>query len=213
MHRFLLILVVTFVFGSLSISAQTPAACPTIKVIGPAGVIRAGDQMTFLADVSGKGATAIEYDWMISAGTIVAGQGTPSITIQTDRSIQGVVTAFLSVKWLPAGCKTSASREGRIECSGDPPLIDEYGELKQREEIARLDDVIAEYMSRPGWVIYIVEYAVSERSEKTRASWIKSYFARKKISPEQLHLVSGGRHPTGRRRTKIYFVPPNCPSS
>jgi hypothetical protein len=164
--------------------------------------------MIFTTSVGDNGGATVEYDWVISAGTIISGQGTPMITVRTDKSIRGEITATVTLKGLPPRCKNSASQQGFVDCLGDPPLIDEYGVLKQRQETARLDQVLVELKSRPGWVIYVIEYNVSERANSARANRMTSYFGSKKITQEQLVFVYGGPHPSGQRTTKIYLVPP-----
>ena len=55
--------------------------CPTISVSCPADV-DLGAPITFTA--SGAGDMNVTYNWSVSAGTISSGQGTSSITVDTD---------------------------------------------------------------------------------------------------------------------------------
>ncbi len=213
-----LLLTITSVLqvGNISVSAQTVPNCATISVTGPAGIIEAGDSMIFTLTVEGGSTDKIDYEWDVSSGTIVSGQGTPSITVQTDRSLAGSkVRASAHVKGLSAGCPSTISETGQIQCGGDPPLIDEYGELTQPAEMRRLSAILAEMRSEPrwrDWSIYIIEYprkTTSDRLRKSRQTWIERYFAARRIPPQRLQIVSGGASHTGRRRTKLYLMPPD----
>src|SRR5438270_225240 len=57
--------------------------CPNVAIYCP-DVQQAGAPITFTASVSGgtPGITPV-YNWKISAGTILSGQGTPTITVDT----------------------------------------------------------------------------------------------------------------------------------
>ena len=100
--------------------------CPVIKVDGPDQALNAGDQVTFTATVSGS--VDATYNWTVSAGTIVSGQGTRSITVATDRSVSGTsLTATVEVSgnsWMPA-CSTSASDSVMFEFWPTARLVDE----------------------------------------------------------------------------------------
>jgi hypothetical protein len=58
--------------------------CPQITVSCPTDLVKAGDSVTFSANVSGGDPKVTPtYNWSVSAGTITSGQGTPSITVDT----------------------------------------------------------------------------------------------------------------------------------
>ena len=62
--------------------------CPTVDVQGPGGITNPGETVTFTANVSGGTGNA-NYNWTVSAGEIVSGQGTPVITVRTTREMAG----------------------------------------------------------------------------------------------------------------------------
>lgn len=133
---------------ALSAAAQDPPACPSIKVIGPAGITIPGDTIDFRleSDTDIKG---LHFDWSVDIGLIEAGQGTPSISVRTSRDLEGqTVTAKVSVTGLPAGCESSFFETGPIE-----PLVgctmpsDDFGDLKPNDVRARLDAFFLELMN------------------------------------------------------------------
>jgi hypothetical protein len=71
--------------------------CPTVSVNAPGGVTEPGENVTFTANVSG-GSGNVTYNWSISSGEIVSGQGTPVLTVRTTRDMAGEnVTATVNV--------------------------------------------------------------------------------------------------------------------
>lgn len=58
-------------------------ACPVVSVSGPDRVIKTGESFDLIASISGGSQDrAIMYNWTISAGEIVSGQGSPNVRIQ-----------------------------------------------------------------------------------------------------------------------------------
>jgi hypothetical protein len=56
--------------------------CPTLEVTGGGGV-KGGETVEFTANVSGGTAADITYNWTVSQGEIIEGQGTPKIKVKT----------------------------------------------------------------------------------------------------------------------------------
>ena len=56
---------------------------PIFVAICPSGVIKAGDGATVSAETSSKLDDMTTYSWTVSSGEIVAGQGTPVVSIKT----------------------------------------------------------------------------------------------------------------------------------
>lgn len=91
-------------FFAVSAAAQDSPACPSIKVIGPAGITSAGDAMEFRLESDAE-LNSLRFRWSVDLGVIEKGQDTPAISVQTSRELQGqTVTASVSVTGLPRGC-------------------------------------------------------------------------------------------------------------
>jgi hypothetical protein len=102
---------------------QSPSSqekCPTVSVSCPSCYDHA-IPVTFTALLYGDVADTIRYDWALSAGTILEGQGTATIKVDTSDVDEQVITAEVRVHGLPTGCGTQASYS--LMMRGDPPPI------------------------------------------------------------------------------------------
>ena len=93
-------------------------ACPSLSVDAPSLPVQAGETMMFTANVSGGVVDKIFYDWTISDGKIVEGQGTPVIRVATNPKMAGkTVEATANFKWDSDCweiCNKTASASGSI---------------------------------------------------------------------------------------------------
>ncbi len=77
---FTTILILVFSFSVFAQNENSP--CPKIDVSGGSGVVKTGELMTFTVNTIGETVNLnLEYEWTISQGTIVEGQGTPVINV------------------------------------------------------------------------------------------------------------------------------------
>src|SRR5258705_790501 len=95
----------TAVLGLLFVHAQN---CPSITVESYAYEMAAGDTLGFIAGTKGVEAH-VTYNWAISAGTIISGQGTAKIMVNTEGLAGMYVTASVQLGGLPRNCVSSAS--------------------------------------------------------------------------------------------------------
>lgn len=130
--------------------------CPNVTVSCPdAGSENA--PTTFTASISG-GSPGItpSYNWTVSAGKIISGQGTPSITVDTTGLAGQTVRTSLDVGGFgtpcPASCATS------IPIMNKPRKFDEYYDIARNDEKARLDNYAIQLQSEPGSQAYIIVY-------------------------------------------------------
>lgn len=90
--------------------------CPTLTISG-GGNVKAGETVSFKADVSGGTAGEISYNWIVSEGEIIAGQGTPEITVKTTDKMAGQIikaTVEIGGPGLCAECPREASETASI---------------------------------------------------------------------------------------------------
>jgi len=87
-------------------------ACPTISVSTPTESVKVGETIMFTASVSGISNSNITYNWTVSAGEIVEGQGTPKIKVKTTREMADTaVTASVEINNDRAAfCEMTASK-------------------------------------------------------------------------------------------------------
>ena len=185
--------------------------CPSLSVTGPAGVTTPGDAMTFTANVSGGSQQSVTYNWNVSAGTIESGQGTPSITVRTDRTMMGGnVTATVTIGGLDANCQctTEANAVGPVGTI-TAILVDEFGKLSNDEIRSRLDAFFADLSNNPGHQGYIINYG-TDKEIAARERLIQNHIAFRNFERGRITLVKGGASPDGEPRTKLYRIPPGA---
>jgi hypothetical protein len=132
------------------------ALCPNVEVICPTDV--AVDQvLTFSSRVSGGTPTGNPpiYNWSVSAGTIIEGQGTPTIRVDTTGLAGQTVKALLSMGGYPQDCSAS--------CAVTIPLpeakcrkFDEFPDIARNDEKARLDNYGIELQNDPTSTAYVI---------------------------------------------------------
>lgn len=102
--------------GNPSLSAPPPpsdgtlppptAVCPNIQLTAP-DAVAAGARAKFTAILTAGAAPS--FQWSVSAGRIVSGQGTPEITVDTGGLAGSSVTATLALGNLDTKCATTSS--------------------------------------------------------------------------------------------------------
>jgi hypothetical protein len=97
------------------------------------------------------------YNWTVSAGTIVAGQGTDTIKVDTTGLAGQTVRASLSMGGYNLECSA--------ECSIMMPLpklnnkkFDEFPDISRNDEKARLDNFAIELQNDPTSTAYVIVY-------------------------------------------------------
>ena len=152
-----------------AVSAQTPETC-AIEIAGPSTADLAAP-LVFKVKVIGKLPTATpEFRWRLSAGTIIKGEGTEQITVDIAGLAGQVLTATAELTAPPSGCKNVAS----ITTSITPPSptvcpFDQYGDIKFKDEQARLDNFAIQILNFPSSRGLILLYA-GEKTFKGEAA-------------------------------------------
>ena len=137
--------------------APVRAVCPAVEITcpTPAGV----DQpLTFTSNYDGgtPGVSPV-YNWTVSAGTIIEGQGTNSIKVDTTGLAGQTIRASLSMGGY------------NLECAADcavtmpmPKLVgrrfDEFPDISRNDEKARLDNFAIELQNDPRATAYVIVY-------------------------------------------------------
>lgn len=149
-------------FSSVSVLVNPcpviPPVCPTIEVVCPT-VISLDEPLTFSSKATG-GTPSITpvYNWTVSAGTIMDGQGTDTIRVDTAGLAGQTIRASLSM-----------GGYGNLLCSATcgisipvPKIIsrkfDEFPDIQRNDEKARLDTFVIELQNDPTATGYVVIY-------------------------------------------------------
>lgn len=133
-------------------------ACPAIEISCPTNI--AIDQpITFTSRYTGGVPANVTpvYNWTVSAGTIIEGQGTSTIKVDTKGLGGETVTASLSMGGYTLECSA--------ECAVTIPLpkitprkFDEFGDIARNDEKARLDNFAIELQNDPTATAYVIVY-------------------------------------------------------
>lgn len=133
-----------------------PPVCPNVGIICP-DQVDVGEVLTFSSNVTGgsSGVTPI-YDWTVSAGRIIDGQGTPSIRVDTIGLAGQTVTASLSMEGYTLDCSATCSVSFPVPVEGRK--FDEFPAIAYNDEKARLDNYAIELQNDPTATAYVIVY-------------------------------------------------------
>ena len=200
-------------------SGQTSAPCGIVGIDGPSEA-ELGTPLVFKAKITGLlHAPKTRFNWSVSAGTIMAGQGTPGITVDTT-GLGGVeVIATVELSGAPAGCKKSASRTTQVK----PPAIvcgiafDRYGDLDFEDEKARLDNFAIQLLNVPessGYIFMTAGMETFENEALERLDRAKSYIVNvRELDPNRIVTVDCGFSQEFEITLRIIppgILPPQC---
>ncbi|MET0650436.1 MAG: hypothetical protein ABW208_27830 [Pyrinomonadaceae bacterium] len=184
--------------------------CPNVSIYCP-DVQQAGTPITFTASISGGtvGVTPV-YNWKVSAGSILSGQGSPTITVDTAGLGGQPITATVEVAGYNLDCR--ASCQAAVPAPPNPTKFDEIGEIQRDDEKARLDVFAIELQNSPGAQGYIIGYGGSNRRFGTgaqRAQRARDYVVQTRgIDASRIVTLDGGPRTTG--STQLWLVPPGA---
>jgi hypothetical protein len=169
-------------FSSVSI-VVTECPPPPVDIVCPNVTVSCPERgaedapVTFTATLSGGSQNITPtYNWTISAGHIISGQGTPSIVVDTKGTGGQSIRANLELGGY--GMRCPASCETAIQVIPKWRKFDEYYDIARNDEKARLDNYAIQLQSEPGSQGYIIVYP-SRRARandaQARATRISDY--------------------------------------
>jgi len=131
--------------------------CPAIEIVCPTNV-GIDQPLTFRSNTTGGiPATDPVYNWSVSAGTILEGQGTDTIKVDTTGLAGQTVRATLSMGGYNLECSA--------DCAVSIPLprinsrkFDEFPDISRNDEKARLDNFGIELQNDPTATAYVIVY-------------------------------------------------------
>jgi hypothetical protein len=168
--------------------------CPTISIQCPTDVPQMGAPMTVSVNVSGGDPNAeVRYKWAVSAGTITAGQGTPTITVDTAGLGGNAVTATVELYGLAPECDRTESCTFMFEDNVPPSRkFDAYGDVgraNEDERLAQFAEVLRQEPGAQGYVFYFGPRGVDERLSRAQ----KFLVSKSGIDPSRITAVNAGR--------------------
>ncbi len=189
-----------------------PPTCPSITISCP-DTVRVGESITYRANVTNLATTITPtYQWTVSAGRIISGQGTPSITVDTTGIAGQPINARLSVGGFNMDC--SAQCTTQIPYNPEPRKFDEFGDIARDDEKARLDNFAIQLQQEPEAQGYIFIYGGTGRRVRPnyvqlRTQRVKDYLINTRgIDARRITTVEGPARdvPT----VELWLVPPGA---
>lgn len=181
--------------------------CPNVSIYCP-DVQQAGTPITFTASVSGgtPGVTPV-YNWVVSAGRILSGQGTPTITVDTAGLAGQPITATVEVAGYELDCR--ARCQASVPEAPASTKFDDIPPVARDDEKARLDTFAIELQNSPGAQGYLIGYGGTGRRAVTgqrRAQNARDYLVSTRgIDASRIVIVDGGQRETG--SLQLWIVP------
>lgn len=129
--------------------------CPNVVVSCPDNLVL-GEPVTFTSSITGGSSNVTpSYIWTVSAGTIIAGQGTSSIRVDTAGLAGQTLTATLAMEGYGLDCSSSCPIQFPVpvECK----RFDEFPDISRNDEKARLDNYAIE-LNDPTLIAYVIVY-------------------------------------------------------
>lgn len=185
--------------------------CPAVSIISSDKIFRPGEAIIFKAKVSDYEQKNLKYDWAISNGTLIEGQGTETIKVDTTGINDTVIEARVEIKGLPKNCQNAASEQSIVSGGEHPIPADVYeGNLPLRDEKLRLGAIAVELKEKKDQIaLFIISFAdkANYSAIKSRASRITNYLTKTKgIKNDRFKIVySKDRN----NSTTIYILPPD----
>ena len=200
-------------FSSVSVlvnpCAEARPVCPAIEISCPTNV--AFDQpLTFTSRYTGGVPANITpvYNWTVSAGTIIEGQGTDTIKVDTNGLAGQTVRASLSMGGYTLECAA--------DCAVSIPLpkpignrFDEFGDLARNDEKARLDNFAIAIQNDPtatGYVIVSPGPASKRREVQDHFGRVIEYLVHsRQIDQSRIKTIEGRKKE--RLSVELWIVP------
>ena len=133
-----------------------PPVCPTVTISCPEAA-KENEPVTFTAHLTGGTQTITpSYNWTVSGGRIMSGQGTLSITVDTTGLAGQTLRANLDVDGFGTPCPQTCAVA--IPIVNKPRKFDEYYDIARNDEKARLDNYAIQLQAEPGSQGYVIVY-------------------------------------------------------
>ena len=188
------------------------------SVACPEGVITAGGPVAVVAKFEdGKVGEryAPVYNWSVSQGRIVSGQGTPSLTIEVDRENSGQVVVTLDRTFNEAhfpGVQKSANCSIEIAPLPQARLFDEFRTAGSNceEGFARLDSFFIDINNNPVDTALIVLYGDTRdaNAARRRATQLRNHFRFRDFDLTRVRMIFGPARENG--TTQFWSIPPGA---
>jgi hypothetical protein len=181
--------------------------CPNVSVSGTEAQ-QAGKPITFTAFVGGPPDFTPAYNWKVSAGRVVSGQGTPNIAVDTTGLAGRTVKATIEITGYNLEC--SASYQTSVAESPHPSRPDEFPVTSVGDFMARLDNFAAGLRGNdPSARGFIIVYGTCAGKDRELASLAKNFLVSTRgLDAGRVFAVPGGCRKAD--YAELWVVPPGA---
>jgi hypothetical protein len=187
--------------------------CPTINLLGPAGISDADEPIVFTAALSKEAEKFnLKYVWTVSTGEIAEGQGTLALKV-LQKDFHETLTASLEIIGLPKQCESTASVSVYICRPLNFVQIEEFSIPASQIDKVRLDNLLNELQNQPATIAYIFERferKISQNTIERKVQKIADYLIKEKGIEKDRFIISIAE--SDKNLTQYFIVPPDAPS-
>lgn len=190
--------------------SPTPLPCPNrISIEGLSTDFKAGETITFVANISTSDNKPI-YKWTISSGIIIAGQGTPVITVETTNEMAGQsITATVEIEGVNNECPNkSASATALIAVLPQAVVVESFSYKDTVDRKESLERLAIEIENDPSSRIAILAYSKKNESAiKTERRLIQDKLFLEKLGIAQDRIVAVNAGQSAEAKSEVYIIP------
>lgn len=180
--------------------------CPEIRVAGSNFQLNKNEPLKFFVETQGgEMINKFDYEWNVSIGRIIEGQGTSRIKVDISETIGKRVTASVRIKGLASECNSHASTKTEVGM-----FAYKYAEIQYNYSYlaALLDGMFIELINNPNLKGYVIFYGqrVGNSKEVLRSiTATYNYMRFRNLDLSRLSIIHGGFREAG--AVEIYLVP------
>jgi hypothetical protein len=181
-----------------TVKEEDVAYCPYVRIGGVPYAPPPADSINFTAKLNvSRSQVKPRFIWQVSLGEIVAGQGTDSITVALPEQATGEVVARVQLEGFSVECPAQATTAtARTTVGVRHSLLDEFGNINEEDELARLDHLAIILQEDPRFQVHIVFYGgrFSQPNEALRrAERAKDYLVKSRgLEADRVLPINGG---------------------
>ena len=171
--------------------------CPRIEITQSGDRISVGEVVTFVANTSLENTQETPrpyvYDWSVSAGTIVSGQGTPSIVVRSFDDGLGPIIASVTIRNATTQCNTANSNGVEVKriTMGDPEI---WGPLSFNDERAMMNNAALTLKANPELKLIFIRYLPRVRnSDRARVKKLSDLLVKFGVRRDRFQFVFATR--------------------
>jgi hypothetical protein len=193
-------------------TATETIVCPSVTVLGNVWVRSRKQPVTFRTNLSAWQVYSfpnVVYNWTVSSGKILSGQGTNTIRVDVSQSAENRISARVEIFGLSGECDKEATTTTVVEVA--PYKFYDFGKINFGDLKARLDHVALYLQNDPELRLHIITYGGrnGRRGEaKMWSAWMKDFLIQTRgIEAVRIITIDGGFREE--RSGELWLVPPD----